>query len=64
VDAARRTGAEVRHECTLTGLVRNPDGRVGGAVIFGADGKSEAVALAAVMIRDGRMPTLEDGDEC
>ena len=53
VDAARRAGAEVRHECTLTGLVRNPDGRVGGAVIFGADGKSEVVATDLVIGADG-----------
>ena len=53
VDAARREGAEVRHDCTLTGLVRNPDGRVGGAVIFGADGKSEVVATDLVIGADG-----------
>jgi len=53
VDAARREGAEVRHDCTLTGLVRNPGGRVGGAVIFGADGKSEVVATDLVIGADG-----------
>jgi 2-polyprenyl-6-methoxyphenol hydroxylase-like FAD-dependent oxidoreductase len=53
VDAARRAGAEVRHGCTLTGLVRCPDGRVCGAVILDSDGKSRVVTTELVVGADG-----------
>lgn len=53
VDAAREAGAEVRHGCTLTGLVHRRDRRVGGAVIVGSDGTSAEVATDLIVGADG-----------
>jgi menaquinone-9 beta-reductase len=58
VDAARRAGAEVRHGCTLTELVRYQDGRVGGAAIVASDGSSCEVATNLVVGADGISSTV------
>jgi 2-polyprenyl-6-methoxyphenol hydroxylase-like FAD-dependent oxidoreductase len=53
VDAARQAGAEVRHGCTLTGLVYRPDGHIGGAAILDPDGVSRTVTADLVVGADG-----------
>jgi 2-polyprenyl-6-methoxyphenol hydroxylase-like FAD-dependent oxidoreductase len=53
VDAARRAGAEVRHGCTLTGLIYRPDGHIGGAAILDPDGVSRTVTADLVVGADG-----------
>lgn len=53
VDAAQEAGAEVRHGCTLTGLIRRSDGRVAGAVVQDGEGRSLEIAADLVVGADG-----------
>jgi 2-polyprenyl-6-methoxyphenol hydroxylase-like FAD-dependent oxidoreductase len=53
VDAARAAGAEVQDGCTLAALVRQPDGRVSGAVIRDGGGQPIEVATDLVVGADG-----------
>ncbi len=53
VDAAQEAGAEVRHGCALTGLIRRSDGRVAGAVVRDGEGRSLEIAADLVVGADG-----------
>ncbi|WP_448207172.1 NAD(P)/FAD-dependent oxidoreductase [Azospirillum sp. sgz302134] len=53
VDAAQEAGAEVRHGCSLAGLIRRPDGRVTGATVRDAEGRHIAIAADLVVGADG-----------
>ena len=53
VDAARNSGAVVRHGCSLVGLTFNSDGRVCGAKVRDAAGNDLAIAADLVVGADG-----------
>ncbi|MFW6051640.1 MAG: NAD(P)/FAD-dependent oxidoreductase [Myxococcota bacterium] len=53
VAAARKAGAEVRHGVRLAGLVRNPGGRVCGAVVEDATGVTTEIGAGIVIGADG-----------
>ncbi|MBW6399384.1 NAD(P)/FAD-dependent oxidoreductase [Roseomonas sp. HJA6] len=53
VDAAWEAGAEVRHGQTVTALLRDDAGRVGGAMVVDAAGREHAVAAGLVVGADG-----------
>jgi len=54
VDAARESGAEVRHETQLLALQRDGDGRVCGVTVRGAEGAVESIRAGIVIGADGR----------
>jgi len=53
VDAARQAGADVRHETTLTAIVHNDDGRVGGIDVIDRSGRSYTATADIVIGADG-----------
>jgi len=53
VDAAQEAGAEVRHGHSLAELIRRPDGRVGGAVVYDPEGRRIEIAADLVIGADG-----------
>jgi flavin-dependent dehydrogenase len=58
VDAARRAGAEIRHETRLVDLVRRPDGTVGGIVLRDPRGRTESIGAGIVIGADGRRSSV------
>ncbi len=58
VDGAREVGAEIRHHHTVTGLLRDGGGRVGGAVMVDGTGREYAVAADLVVGADGAGSTV------
>lgn len=57
-DAARDAGAEVRHRVRLTGLTRDTDGRVTGALLSADGGDAVEVKASIVIGADGRKSTV------
>jgi len=53
VDAARGSGAEIRHGHTVSGLIRRDDGRVAGATLVDAEGRCLEVTADLVVGADG-----------
>ena len=53
VDAAWEAGAEIRHGHSLAGLVRRPDGRVSGAMVYDTDGHLAEIGADLVVGADG-----------
>ena len=53
VDAAREAGAEVLHEVRLADVMRSPEGRVSGALLVDAAGRSRAVTAPLLVGADG-----------
>jgi flavin-dependent dehydrogenase len=71
VDAAVAAGAEVRFGMDVTGLVRHPDGRVGGVVARDRHGRTSAARARITIGADGArslvarevgVPALQTGD--
>ncbi len=60
VDAARAAGAEVRERTRVTGLVRDPAGRVSGVQWRDRDGETGAVAASLVVGADGRHSSVAE----
>jgi len=58
VDAAQEAGAEVRHGCAVAELVRRPDGRVSGAVVYDEHGRRMDIAADLVVGADGIGSTI------
>lgn len=58
VEAAREAGAEVRERTRVTGLVRDPRGRVTGVEWSSRDGASGRIAARLVVGADGRNSTV------
>ena len=57
-DAAVRAGAQLRPRCRVVGLVRGPDGRVGGVEARREGGASEQLRADLVVGADGRNSTV------
>jgi len=58
VDRAREVGAEVRERTRVTGLLRDPDGRVAGVRWSGRDGREGEIRARLVVGADGRHSTV------